>query len=49
MGSVVYWTQDFDSEDVAEMVASVVIPANEENLDRLTKEVASLSRLNDGY
>lgn len=39
MGSVVYWTQEFDSEEVAERIASVVIPANEENLDRLTKEV----------
>jgi hypothetical protein len=40
MGSIVYWHQDFDSEDVAERIASVVIPANEENLDRLEKEVA---------
>ena len=38
-GSIVYWLQDFDSEEVAEMVAHIVIPANEENLDRLAADI----------
>lgn len=40
-GSVLHWIQEFDSEDVAKRIASVVIPANEQNLDRLTAEVLS--------
>ncbi len=38
-GSVLHWIQEFDSEEVAERIASVVIPGNEQNLDRLTAEV----------
>ncbi|RKD90165.1 SRPBCC family protein [Mangrovibacterium diazotrophicum] len=38
-GTVVDWNQEFDSEEVANIVAPVVIPSNEQNLDRLTKEV----------
>ena len=38
-GSKVHWIQEFDSEDVAEMVAHIVIPANEQNLDRLAAEI----------
>jgi uncharacterized protein YndB with AHSA1/START domain len=38
-GSLVHWNQEFDSEEVAKNVAYIVIPANEQNLDRLTEEV----------
>lgn len=38
-GSILHWTQDFDSEEVAQMVSSIVIPANEQNLDRLAAEL----------
>ena len=41
--SIVYWEQDFENEDIAAKVASIVIPANEENLDRLTDEVIGSS------
>jgi uncharacterized protein YndB with AHSA1/START domain len=41
-GSTVYWTQDFDSEEVANKVAHIVEPANEQNLDRLTSEVYNI-------
>ena len=35
-GSVVHWEQEFDNEEVAKNVAQIVIPSNEQNLDRLT-------------
>lgn len=38
-GSKVSWIQEFDSEEVAEMVTHIVIPANEQNLDRLAAEI----------
>lgn len=38
-GSLIHWIQEFDSEEVAKKVAHIVIPANEQNLDRLTTEV----------
>lgn len=38
-GCLVDWNQEFDSEEVAKNVAHIVIPANEQNLDRLTTEV----------
>ncbi len=38
-GSLVNWIQEFDSEEVAKNVAHIVIPSNEQNLDRLTAEV----------
>lgn len=38
-GSLVYWIQKFDSEEVAKNVAHIVIPSNEQNLDRLTEEI----------
>jgi len=34
-GSVISWHQDFDSEDVAEKIAHIIAPANEQNLDKL--------------
>lgn len=38
-GSLVYWKQEFDNEEVAESIAHIVIPSNEQNLDRLSAEV----------
>lgn len=38
-GTMVSWEQEFESEDVAENVAHIVIPSNEQNLDRLTAEI----------
>lgn len=40
-GTVVGWTQAFASEKVARAVEHIVVPANEQNLDRLTAEVAA--------
>ena len=40
-GSLVQWTQEFDSEEVAKNVAHIVKPANEQNLDRLGNVVCS--------
>ncbi len=39
-GTTVSWEQTFESEDTARKVKHIVVPANEENLDRLTEEVA---------
>ena len=39
-GTQVSWTQTFDDPGVAERVRAIVVPANEENLDRLAAEVA---------
>jgi hypothetical protein len=38
-GTTVGWEQAFEDAAVAAQVAAIVIPANEENLDRLTEEV----------
>ena len=38
-GTVVSWVQDFECPDVAGRVEHIVVPANEQNLDRLTAEV----------
>lgn len=38
-GTVVTWIQAFENPEVAGRVAHVVVPANEQNLDRLTEEV----------
>lgn len=40
-GSLIEWQQEFDDETVAEQVAPIVAPANEQNLDRLTAVVKS--------
>jgi hypothetical protein len=37
--TIVGWEQAFADAAVAAQVAAIVIPANEENLDRLTEEV----------
>jgi uncharacterized protein YndB with AHSA1/START domain len=39
-GTVVSWSQDFDRADVASRIEHIVVPANEQNLDRLSAEVA---------
>lgn len=41
-GSVVHWNQEFDNDEVAKNVAHIVVPANEQNLDRLTTEVCGI-------
>lgn len=42
-GTVVHWLQEFEHPAVAARVASIVVPANEQNLDRLMAEVARTS------
>ncbi len=42
-GTTVAWTQEFENLDVARRVEHIVVPANEENLDRLSSEVSSPS------
>jgi uncharacterized protein YndB with AHSA1/START domain len=38
-GTVVNWAQAFENSDVARRIEPIVVPANEQNLDRLTAEV----------
>ena len=38
-GTLVFWEQVFDSEEFAERMEHILTPANEQNLNRLTKEV----------
>jgi uncharacterized protein YndB with AHSA1/START domain len=38
-GTMVSWTQEFDDDDVARRIENIVVPANEQNLDKLTSEV----------
>jgi uncharacterized protein YndB with AHSA1/START domain len=40
-GTHLTWTQQFEEATFAEAVRHIVVPANEENLDRLTAEVLS--------
>jgi len=39
VGTTVSWVQEFEKPDVARGIAHIVVPANEQNLDRLTAEV----------
>jgi len=39
-GTLVGWSQDFESPDVGRRMEGIVVPANEELLDRLSAEVA---------
>lgn len=39
-GTLVSWSQAFENSTVAEGLAPIVVPANEQNLDRLTAEVS---------
>lgn len=38
-GTVVSWSQEFESSDVASRIEHIVVPANEQNLERLSAEV----------
>ena len=38
-GTTVSWSQAFEDPDVAKRIEHIVVPANEENLDRLSAEV----------
>ena len=38
-GTVVSWSQAFESSEVARHIEHIVVPANEQNLDRLSVEV----------
>lgn len=38
-GTVVSWSQKFGSPEVADRIKHIVVPANEQNLDRLSAEV----------
>lgn len=39
-GTLVDWSQEFEDDEVAKKVESIVVPSNEENLDRLVEEVS---------
>jgi uncharacterized protein YndB with AHSA1/START domain len=39
VGTVVTWSQAFESSEVARAIEHIVVPANEQNLDRLSVEV----------
>lgn len=43
-GTSLAWAQAFESDDVARSVEHIVVPANEQNLDRLSAEVARHAR-----
>lgn len=45
MGTLVTWSQEFENSQVAEAVKDIVIPANEQNLDRLTAEVLTALKI----
>ena len=38
-GTLVSWSQAFEDSDVASRIEHIVVPANEQNLDRLSDEV----------
>lgn len=38
-GTLVRWIQVLENEELAEKIQHIIIPANEQNLDRLTNEV----------
>ncbi len=38
-GTVVSWSQAFESSEIARRIEHIVVPANEQNLDRLAAEV----------
>jgi uncharacterized protein YndB with AHSA1/START domain len=40
-GTTVSWVQTFEKAEVASRISHIVIPANDENLDRLSAEVSS--------
>ena len=38
-GTLVSWSQVFENSDIASKIEHIVVPSNEQNLDRLTAEV----------
>jgi len=38
-GTKIFWSQAFEKPEVAKAIQHIVVPANEQNLDRLTAEV----------
>jgi uncharacterized protein YndB with AHSA1/START domain len=40
-GTIVSWSQEFDDPEVAKRIEKIVVPANEENLDKLVNEVCA--------
>ncbi len=44
--TVVHWSQVFESADVAKRIESIVVPSNEQNLDRWTEEVLRVVKAN---
>lgn len=38
-GTLLTWAQTFESSDVADKIEHIVVPANEENLDKLVAEI----------
>ena len=38
-GTIVSWSQEFDDADVARRIEKIVVPANEQNLDKLMIEL----------
>ena len=42
-GTVVSWSQEFDDDEVARRIEKIVVPANEQNLDKLMAELSVTS------
>ena len=42
-GTVVSWSQEFDDAEVARRIEKIVVPANEQNLDKLMAELSVTS------
>jgi uncharacterized protein YndB with AHSA1/START domain len=42
-GTVVFWAQEFESPEVARQIEHIVVPANEQNLKRLSTEVLTIN------
>jgi uncharacterized protein YndB with AHSA1/START domain len=40
LGTLVSWSQVFENVDVARQIAHIIIPSNEQNLDRLKVEIS---------
>ena len=40
-GTIVSWSQEFEKPEIAQRIERIVVPANEQNLDRLSAEVLS--------
>ena len=40
-GTLVSWSQEFEDDTVAARIEKIVVPANEQNLDKLAAEVSS--------